>query len=150
MPKDTGKKSRTKTTATIDTLLVEKRRFRPSASFTKQANANNRKLYETAAKNPVKFWEKMAGELVWKKKWTKGLQWKAPDAKWFVGGKLNVTESCLDQHIQLEACRPIDKSRGWVSPFQSKGRINGPGFHRPLSKSATQSDQQTDHHPQRQ
>jgi acetyl-CoA synthetase len=84
--------------ATIDTLLVEKRTFKPSNAFTRQANAG-KSIYSKAKKNPVAFWEDLANELVWKKKWRKGLQWKAPDAKWFVGGRLNVTESCLDRHI---------------------------------------------------
>ncbi len=84
---------------TIDTLLVENRKFKPTAKFKKQANANSADIYKTAGKNPVKFWEKMASELVWKKKWKKALIWKAPDARWFDGGKLNVTETCLDQHI---------------------------------------------------
>ncbi len=85
---------------TIDTLLEEKRLFKPSPAFAKQANANDKNIYKTAASDPVKFWEGMASELVWRKKWSKGLEWKAPDAKWFVGGKLNVTESCLDRHIK--------------------------------------------------
>ncbi|RME26347.1 MAG: acetate--CoA ligase, partial [Candidatus Zixiibacteriota bacterium] len=86
-------------TTTLDTLLTEKRRFKPSPAFTRQANANRKALYTSAKKNPTAFWAKEAGELVWKKKWTRTLQWKAPDAKWFVGGKLNVTESCLDRHL---------------------------------------------------
>ena len=85
--------------ATIDTLLVEERSFRPPASFVRQANTK-RSIYTMARDNPVKFWEGMASELVWKKKWRQGLQWKAPDAKWFVGGKFNVTESCLDRHVE--------------------------------------------------
>lgn len=89
---------KTSSGATIDTLLVEKRKFKPSVAFARQANAK-KTIYRTAKKDPVAFWERLAEELVWKKKWRKGLQWKAPDAKWFVGGKLNVTESCLDRHI---------------------------------------------------
>jgi len=96
----TKKKAGKKTTpATIDTLLKEKRTFKPTASFKKQANAGQTSLYTSAQKNPTVFWAKMAKELIWKKKWSKTLEWKAPDAKWFVGGQLNVTESLLDQHI---------------------------------------------------
>ncbi len=91
--------SKKTTVQTIDTLLTEKRKFKPSASFVKQSNISKKTIYAQAKANPVKFWEKMASELVWKKKWTKGLSWNPPDAKWFVGGKLNITESCLDQHI---------------------------------------------------
>jgi acetyl-CoA synthetase len=82
----------------IDTLLTEKRKFRPSAKFTRQANAG-KATFTAARKDYVKFWENLAAELIWKKKWHRGLTWKAPDAKWFVGGKLNITESCLDRHI---------------------------------------------------
>jgi len=84
--------------ATIDALLQEERLFKPPASFVRQANGT-RELYRIGKNDPVKFWELMAEELVWKRRWSKGLIWKAPDAKWFVGGKLNVTESCLDRHL---------------------------------------------------
>lgn len=91
--------SKKKTLAvTFDTLLDEKRKFKPSVKFSRKANAG-KEVYASANKNYLKYWEKQAGELVWKKKWNKALQWKAPDAKWFVGGKLNVSESCLDRHI---------------------------------------------------
>jgi len=83
----------------IDTLLKENRKFRPLLAFSRKANAK-KAVYALAKKDPVRFWERMAGDLVWKKKWTKGLKWKAPDAQWFVGGKLNVTESCLDRHLK--------------------------------------------------
>lgn len=84
--------------ATIDALLQEERLFKPPASFVRQANGA-KDLYRRGKTKPVKFWENIAEELVWKKKWGKGLVWKAPDAKWFVGGKINVTETCLDRHI---------------------------------------------------
>jgi acetyl-CoA synthetase len=83
----------------IDSLLNENRIFKPTTAFARKANANSAGIYKLAEADPVKFWEQMADDLVWKKKWTKALEWKTPDAKWFVGGKLNVTESCLDRHI---------------------------------------------------
>ncbi|PWB74947.1 acetyl-coenzyme A synthetase, partial [candidate division GN15 bacterium] len=99
-------RNRKKSAHTIDTLLREDRSFKPPASFAHNANADSAGIYRLADKDPVKFWEKMASELVWRKKWTKGLVWNPPDAKWFVGGKLNVTESCLDRHITRDAeCR---------------------------------------------
>ncbi len=87
------------TSATIETHLHENRTFPPSAAFKKQATFAAAANYVKAGRSPVKFWESMAKELVWKKRWTKALEWKAPDAKWFIGGKLNVTETCLDQHL---------------------------------------------------
>ncbi|NIS15692.1 MAG: acetate--CoA ligase [Aliifodinibius sp.] len=86
-------------TTTIDTLLIEKRTFNPSTRFKKQANGKKSE-YANARRDYVKFWERLASELVWNKKWHTGLTWKAPDAKWFVGGRLNITESCLDRHIK--------------------------------------------------
>ncbi len=82
----------------ITTLLNENRIFKPKVTFIRQANGQ-KAFTQLARKDYVRHWEKLAEQLVWKKKWTKGLEWKAPDAKWFVGGKLNVTESCLDRHI---------------------------------------------------
>lgn len=87
------------TTTPIETLLTENRRFKPPVPFVKKANAHQKSIFAAAAKDPVKFWEGIASELVWKKKWTTGLKWKCPDAEWFVGGKLNITETCLDRHV---------------------------------------------------
>ena len=50
-------------------------------------------------KSPDKFWSAIASELDWFKKWTKVLEWKLPFAKWFVGGKINVSYNCLDRHL---------------------------------------------------
>jgi acetyl-CoA synthetase len=47
----------------------------------------------------VRFWEARARELTWFKPWKKALEWKPPYAKWFVGGKLNVSYNCLDRHV---------------------------------------------------
>ena len=83
----------------IEALLKEKRKFAPPKEFAKRANANRASIYAQAAKNPVKFWESFARELDWFRPWKKGLEWKAPHAKWFVGGKINVSYNCLDRHI---------------------------------------------------
>ena len=84
----------------IEALLKEKRKFAPPKEFVKRANANRASIYAQAAKNPVKFWEGFARELDWFKPWKKALEWKVPYAKWFVGGKLNVSYNCLDRHIK--------------------------------------------------
>src|SRR2546427_580819 len=46
-----------------------------------------------------RYWSDRAKELVWIKKWSRVLQWKAPFAKWFVGGRINVSQNCLDRHV---------------------------------------------------
>ena len=57
-----------------------------------------KKLYKESIEKPEKFWAREARELTWQKPWSKVLDWKAPFAKWFDGGKLNVCENCVDRH----------------------------------------------------
>lgn len=87
----------------IETHVHEKRVFKPSKEFSKKARissmAEYKRLYEESISKPNTFWAREAKELSWQKKWSKVLNWKAPYAEWFVGGKLNVSESCLDQHL---------------------------------------------------
>ena len=57
--------------------------------------------YQKSVDDPEGFWAEQANTFQWKKKWDKTLDWnfKDPDVKWFVGGKLNITENCLDRHL---------------------------------------------------
>jgi acetyl-CoA synthetase len=88
----------------IDSNITEKRVFKPAKDFAKKARigsmAEYRKMWEESVKKPEKFWAREAAELRWNKKWTKVLEWKEPFAKWFIGGTLNVSENCLDRHLQ--------------------------------------------------
>ena len=87
----------------IESHLVEKRIFKPAKQFSKASRIRGLKhyqrVYRESIARPEKFWAREAGELVWQKRWRKVLQWKAPFAKWFIGGKLNVSENCLDRHL---------------------------------------------------
>lgn len=56
-------------------------------------------VYRESVENPEKFWEDIAGELEWDKKWDNVLEWDYPDARWFSGAKLNITANCLDRHV---------------------------------------------------
>lgn len=58
--------------------------------------------YQKSIENPEAFWAEKAGEFVWKEKWNDVLQWdfQKPEVKWFIGGKLNITENCIDRHIE--------------------------------------------------
>jgi acetyl-CoA synthetase len=91
------------TTGHIESVLKEKRLFKPKAQFSQEAHikslAQYRKLYNESVKNPEKFWAKIASELVWFKKWSKVLDWKYPWARWFVGGKTNISYNCLDRNL---------------------------------------------------
>ena len=87
----------------IESHLIEKRVFKPAKDFVKKARvqslAQYREMWEESIKRPDKFWAREASELKWQQKWTKVLAWKEPFAEWFVGGKLNVSENCLDRHL---------------------------------------------------
>jgi acetyl-CoA synthetase len=90
----------TRGTEPIEALLKEGRKFPPPKAFSKAARVKNAAIYREARKNPVRFWERQARELRWLKPWRKALEWKLPYAKWFIGGKLNVSDNCLDRHVE--------------------------------------------------
>src|ERR1700704_2402882 len=87
----------------IESHLIEKRVFKPAKEFAAKARIKSldqyRRMYRDSIKQPEKFWTREAKELVWRKPWKKVLDWKAPLAKWFVGGQLNLSENCLDRHL---------------------------------------------------
>lgn len=82
----------------IENLGSESRTFPPSAEFAAQANAKA-EIYDRAGSDRLAFWETQARELTWQKPWDSVLEWKAPYAKWFVGGKLNASFNALDRHV---------------------------------------------------
>ena len=67
-----------------------------------QSEEDYQKQYKKSIEQPEKFWEEIAETFVWKKKWDKTLEWDftKPEVKWFQGGKLNITENCLDRHLE--------------------------------------------------
>ncbi len=87
----------------IESHLVEKRVFKPGRDFAARARIKNfaqyQKLYRESIGRPEKFWAREAKELNWSRPWRKVLQWKPPFAQWFLGGKLNISENCLDRHL---------------------------------------------------
>lgn len=78
------------------------------------------KQYTESVQNPEGFWAGLADDFIWKKKWDKVVEWDftKPEVKWFVGGKLNITENCLDRHLKTKANQtaiiwePNDPSEG--------------------------------------
>ncbi|MGE5326220.1 MAG: acetate--CoA ligase [Deltaproteobacteria bacterium] len=82
----------------LEALLQEARLFRPSAELQRSANARDSAIYSMAERNLESFWAEESKRLDWITPWTKVLEWDAPWAKWFVGGKLNVTANCVDRH----------------------------------------------------
>jgi acetyl-CoA synthetase len=84
----------------LDTLLTERRTFRPPPGFNRQATVRTPAVYRQAGRNRLRFWEARARELEWIRPWKRVLHWKPPHAKWFVGGKLNASVNCLDRHVR--------------------------------------------------
>ncbi len=84
----------------LEALMHEGRRFPPSPEFASRANVQAIE-YERAETDPEKFWAEQAERLEWGTRWNQVLDWsQAPFARWFVGGRLNVTVSCLDRHVE--------------------------------------------------
>ena len=84
----------------IETLLDEQRRFPPAQSFKAQAHVRDTSPYERAQRDLEGYWADWAKQLEWSRPWDRVLEWKPPHAKWFLGGKLNVSVNCLDRHIR--------------------------------------------------
>ncbi len=66
------------------------------ASFSEYEN-----VYQRSINQPESFWEEVASDFVWRKKWDKVLAWDffKPSVSWFVNGQLNITENCIDRHL---------------------------------------------------
>ncbi len=88
----------------IENVLHETRSFPPSAEFRADARIKTDAVYERMLResldNPESFWGRVAREIPWMKPFERVLDWsKAPFAQWFVGGKLNASVVCVDQHV---------------------------------------------------
>jgi acetyl-CoA synthetase len=89
---------------TIESILHENRLFPPSQEFANQAYFSSieqyRELYQKSITQPEQFWSELAeSELAWFEKWHSVLDWNPPHARWFDGGKINLSYNCLDRHL---------------------------------------------------
>jgi acetyl-CoA synthetase len=86
----------------FQSLMREDRVFPPLAEFAAKAwigsEAEYERMYARSVEDPEGFWGDAAGELEWFKKWDQVLDGSGPHAKWFVGGKLNLSHNCVDRH----------------------------------------------------
>lgn len=99
-----SKKSPTPAGDGIASMLQETREFRASKDFVGSAHiktaAQYEKIWKQSIRKPTEFWAKAAKQhLLWSKPFKKVFEWKAPHAKWFADGKLNVSVNCLDRHV---------------------------------------------------
>jgi len=88
----------------ITSSQVETRKFPPTKEFTSKAAIKSYEEYKTmhdkSIKDPEGYWGEVAENFHWFKKWDKVREWNLPDAKWFIGGKTNVSYNCLDLQIE--------------------------------------------------
>ncbi|MFO0662011.1 MAG: acetate--CoA ligase [Polyangiaceae bacterium] len=93
----------TEPSESIVSRLQEERRFEPSESFRAAAHVATAeaytKLYRESLDDPDTFWKRETLGLRFRKPWTTVFEGGFPHVKWFVGSTLNITESCLDQHL---------------------------------------------------
>ena len=87
----------------LDSTLRENRVFPPPSEFAAQAYigslAEYEEVYKRSISDPEAFWADVACELHWFTPWTQVLDWNLPWAKWFVGGKTNLSYNCIDRHV---------------------------------------------------
>jgi len=91
----------------IVSVLKEERVFPPPQHFVEKARIRDKEeaehLRKRAKDDPEGFWGGIADGFRWSRRWDKVLEWDAPWSKWFVGGKTNVAENCLDRHLPERA-----------------------------------------------
>ncbi len=84
-----------------EVLLKVGEKYEPPKSIVERAWVKDYdSLYERSVRDPEGFWAEVAQELHWFRKWERVLEWEFPHAKWFVGGKTNITYNCLDRHVR--------------------------------------------------
>ncbi len=93
--------------STIESALIENRLFQPPDAallgfdrWHVGSLEEYRSLYQRSIAQPEQFWAEEARRVAWFKPWSKVLEWKVPDAKWFVGAQTNACYNCVDRHVQ--------------------------------------------------
>jgi acetyl-CoA synthetase len=118
----------------IENLLAESRTFPPDPAFVAQANATA-DLYDEAASDFEGFWARIARETIdWDTPFEKTLEWDLPFAKWFVGGKLNMSYNCVDRHVQNGLGDKV--AYHWIGEPGDTRTITYADLHRDVQKAA--------------
>src|SRR5271157_4612090 len=94
----------------FDPHVLDEKAVPPPEEFSKGARVKSldeyREMHERALQDPEGFWGEQAKLLDWFEQPTRTLEWNLPHAKWFVGGKLNVSYNCLDRHLEKNGNKP--------------------------------------------
>src|SRR5438270_4618086 len=114
--------------------------YAPSQEFVGRANVKGmdayRELYHEAQRDPEKFWANLAEkELSWFTPFSRALEWDPPNAKWFVGGRLNACFNCVDRHLSTE--RRTKPALIWEGEPGDQRVLTYEDLHREVSRFAT-------------
>ncbi len=119
----------------IESILHENRLFAPSESFSEKANLSKseyEKLIKKASEDFEGFWSELAKKNIhWFKKWDKVLEWNEPFAKWFIGGKTNVSYNCLDRHLNDKGSKT---ALIWIGENEERKTISYKELHEEVCK----------------
>ena len=118
----------------IEHLMAEGRTFPPDPAFRAAANAGP-DLYARAEQDPEAFWADLARrKLRWMKPFTRTLDWQPPFARWFEDGKLNVSDNCLDRHVEAGLGDRV--AYHWIGEPGDRRTLTYADLHREVQKAA--------------
>ena len=126
----------------ITSVLQEERVFPPPPDFARSAQVKSMEalleMEREAHETPEKFWEQAAGLVHWYKRWDQVLDWDNPPfAKWFVGGKTNVSYNCLDRHLETHG--RTSRAIIWEGEPGEQRTLTYRDLHREVSRSSPTS-----------
>jgi acetyl-CoA synthetase len=86
-------------------IILEKSNFSNTVPMRIKTLEEYKQAYQKSIETPEEFWSEIASHFTWQKKWDKVLDWNftEPSIKWFINGKLNITENCIDRHLPAKA-----------------------------------------------
>src|SRR5215469_3847219 len=94
----------------FDPHVLDEKPVPPPEEFSKHAHVKSldeyREMHRQALQDPEGYWGEQAKMLHWFEAPQRTLEWNLPHAKWFAGGKLNVSYNCLDRHLEKSSNKP--------------------------------------------
>jgi acetyl-CoA synthetase len=120
----------------IESLLHEQSVFEPSREFVARTLVPDYEAhYRGSVEDVERYWAEVARGFRWSRPWRQVLEWKEPNAKWFVGARCNITENCLDRHLGSE--RKNKAALVWIGENGEERVLTFAMLHRQVSKLAS-------------
>src|SRR2546430_3429931 len=122
----------------IDSVLKERRTFPPPSDFAARARvgslAEYERIYRRSVEDPDGFWAEVAEGIAWERRWDRVREGRLPYVKWFTGGTLNASVSCLDRH--LGTARAEKTALIWIGEPGEQRRITYAELHAEVCRAA--------------